>query len=268
MSAPVMIMVAPNGAYAGKKDNPATPISPVEIADEVVRCAQAGASIAHIHARDEHGQPTQSLAVFGEIVERIRSRCDIVLQISLGTPGFTVDEALEPIGLAPEMVSLPLGAYLRDDERAHALAQEMAERIRDQGVRPELSVYNDAMLQGALGLIARGAVLAPACFGLILKEPASMAQGAQHLVNLSQSLPAQSQWWFAKGGRHGLGLRALSIELGGHVRVGFEDDVHDFGHTQLAPSNAHLVERMTQLCNVLGRSVATPSQARAAIQAQ
>jgi uncharacterized protein (DUF849 family) len=135
---------------------------------------------------------------------------------------------------------------LLDDARAQALAQEMAERIRDQGVRPELSVYNDAMLQGALGLIARGAVLAPACFGLILKEPAGMAQGAQHLIRLAQSLPAQSQWWFAKGGRHGLGLRSLAIELGGHVRVGFEDDVQDFGHTQLAPSNAHLVERMAQ----------------------
>jgi 3-keto-5-aminohexanoate cleavage enzyme len=267
MNTPVMIMVAPNGAYAGKKDNPATPISPTEIADEVVRCAQAGASIAHIHARDAQGKPTQQLAVFTEIVDRIRSRCDIVLQISLGTPGFTVDEALEPIVLQPEMVSLPLGAYLKEDAHAHALTQEMAERIRDQGVRPELSVYNDAMLKGALGLIERGVVLAPACFGLILKEPASMAQGTLHLVNLAQSLPAQSQWWFAKGGRHGLGLRSLSIELGGHVRVGFEDDVKDFGQTQLAPSNTHLVERMAKLCSVLGRSVASPAQARAAIKA-
>ena len=69
MSAPVMIMVAPNGAYAGKTDNPATPISPTEIAEEVIRCAAAGASIAHLHARDAAGKPTQSLAVFREIVE-------------------------------------------------------------------------------------------------------------------------------------------------------------------------------------------------------
>jgi 3-keto-5-aminohexanoate cleavage enzyme len=80
-SAPVMIMVAPNGARALKKDNPATPISPKEIAEEVIRCAKAGASIAHLHARQEDGQPTQSIEVFREIADRIREHSDIVLQI-------------------------------------------------------------------------------------------------------------------------------------------------------------------------------------------
>lgn len=267
MSAPVMIMVAPNGAFAMPKDNPATPISPAAIAAEVIACAAAGASIAHIHARDPDGRPTQSLPVFREIVERIRERSDIVLQISLGTPGFTVDEALEPIVLKPEMVSLPLGAFMGSDERAQGLVKSMAERVRDAGVTPELSVYGGPMLDGALGLIGAGAVRAPACFGLIMKDPASMREGADKLTALSGALPEGARWWFAKGGRFGLGLRALAIELGGNVRVGFEDSVEDFGGG-LAPGNAYLVERIATLCAALGRRVATPAEARAAVAAR
>jgi 3-keto-5-aminohexanoate cleavage enzyme len=110
---PVMIMVAPNGARGMKRDNAALPISPKEIADDVVRCAAAGSSIAHLHARNPDGSPTQSIEVFREIADRIRERCDIVLQISLGTIGFTVEQAIEPVALKPEMVSLPLDARWR-----------------------------------------------------------------------------------------------------------------------------------------------------------
>src|SRR5258708_25812929 len=163
---PVMIMVAPNGARSLKKDNPAIPISPKEIAEEVIRCAGAGASIAHIHARQPDGQPTQSIEVFREIVERIRERSDIVLQISLGTRGFTVEQAIEPVDLRPEMVSLPLEAYQGSDAAAQDGVRRIAIHIRDRGVRPELSVYDDLMLQGALGLIRQRAIELPAFFGL------------------------------------------------------------------------------------------------------
>ncbi len=264
---PVMIMVAPNGARAQKEDNPAIPISPKEIADDVIRCAGAGASIAHIHARQPDGSPTQSIGVFREIVERIRERSDIVLQISLGTRGFTIEQAVEPVDLRPDMVSLPLDAYLGDDPAAHDGVRRMAIHIRDRGVRPELSVYEDRMLQGALDLIYRGEIEPPAFFGLILKDPASMKQGAEELMKLADALPCGSQWWVARGGRFGLGLRSLAIALGGHVRVGFEDSVLDFDMSRLAASNAHLVERMVALCSVLGRPVATAAAARTAIQA-
>lgn len=259
---PVVIMVAPNGAYASKQDNAATPITPAEIAAAVIDCAKAGASIAHIHARDPDGKPSQSIELFREIVQRIREKSDIVLQISLGTPGFTIDEALEPITLKPEMVSLPLVAFLKGDVPAQCKVREMAERIRDEGVRPELSVYSETMLQGALGLIECGAVIAPANFGLILKDPESMHAGAKQLIALSESLPDKSQWWFAKGGKFGLGMRSLAIELGGNVRVGYEDSVLDFDYSRQAPSNAYLVERVAKLCGALGRSVATPADAR------
>jgi 3-keto-5-aminohexanoate cleavage enzyme len=262
---PVMIMVAPTGASAQKKDNPATPVTPREIADEVIRCAEAGASIAHIHARQPDGKPTQSIEVYREIVDRIRERTDIVLQISLGTRGFTVEQAVEPVELRPEMVSLPLDAYQGDDAAAHDGVRRMAIHIRDHGVRPELSVYDERMLNGALGLIREGSIEMPAFFGLIVRDPPSMEQGAAKLMALAEALPPGSEWWVARGGRFGLPLRSFAIGLGGHVRVGFEDSVLDFDMVRPASSNAYLVERIACLCSALGRPVATAAEARAVV---
>ncbi len=265
MTSPVMIMVAPNGARSTKRDNPALPISPREIADEVVRCAEAGASIAHLHARNPDGSPTQSIEVYRKIADRIRERSDIVLQISLGTIGFTVDQALEPVALKPEMVSLPLDAFRSNDADAQEGVRKMALHIRGQGVRPELSVYDENMLNGALGLIRAGAIESPACFGLIIRDPESMKAGMTRMIALTDALPQGALWWVARGGRYGLGLRASAVELGGHVRVGFEDSVLDFDQSRPAPSNAYLVKRMATLCAALGRQVANPTQARAAV---
>src|SRR5262245_58533065 len=262
---PVMIMVAPNGARGMKRDNAALPISPKEIADDVVRCAAAGASIAHLHARNPDGSPTQSIEVFREIVDRIRERCNIVLQISLGTIGFTVEQAIEPVALKPEMVSLPLDAFRAGDAAAQEGVRKMALHIRGHGVRPELSVYDDNMLNGALGLIRDGAIDEPACFGLIIRDPPSMKEGASRMIALADALPSGALWWAARGGNYGFGLGALAVELGGHIRVGFEDSVLDFDQSHPAPSNAYLVERIANLCAALGRQVATSAQARAAV---
>ncbi len=262
-----MIMVAPTGSGIGKADHPDAPLSPKEIADEVVRCAQAGASIAHLHARDSLGKPSQSADIYREIFDRVRERCDIVVQLSLGmaTPGFSFEDALKPIGLGAEMSSLPLGAFLRDEPQTQQKVRTMAECVRDSGVRPELSVYNEKMLAGALWLIECGAVLSPACFGLIIKEPASLGEGKLQVEKLVRQLPAGSRWWLAKGGGFAYELRSLAIEMGGNVRVGFEDSVNDFDGKRLAPSNAYLVDRMVDLCARLGRQVATPAQARQAV---
>jgi 3-keto-5-aminohexanoate cleavage enzyme len=261
-----MIMVAPNGARSLKKDNPAVPISPKEIADTVVDCVKAGASIAHLHARNPDGSPTQSIDTFREICDRIRDRCDVVIQISLGTLGFTPEQAVEPVELRPEMVSLPLDGFKGNDPKEHEGVRMMAKHIRDHKVRPELSVYEDPMLEGALKLIKDGLIEAPACFGLIMRDPASMKAGITRMIELADALPQDAMWWVARGGKYGLGIRAAGIELGGHVRCGFEDSVLDFDQSRLAPSNAYLVERVANLCAALGRNVATAKEARAAVE--
>ena len=265
-AAPVMIMVAPTGARALKADNAAIPITPKEIADEVVRCARAGASIAHIHARRPDGQPTQSIEVFREIVSRIRDKSDIVIQISLGTRGFTVEQAIEPVVLRPEMVSLPLDSFQRDDPEAHEGVRLMALHVRSHGVRPELSVYDAQMMEGALGLVASGAIDMPAFFGLVVRDPQSMREGVARLTDLLDRLPQGANWWMLSGGRYVLEMRALAISLGGHVRIGFEDTLKDFDGERPAPSNAYLVERIAGLCAALGRPVATPKDVRAVLE--
>jgi 3-keto-5-aminohexanoate cleavage enzyme len=262
----VMIMVAPNGARLQKTDNPAMPITPAEIADAVVRCAEAGASIVHLHARNRDGSPTQSIETFREILDRIRARSDIVIQISLGTKGFTVEQALEPVDLRPDMVSLPLDGFMTDDAAARDDIRRMARYIRDRGVTPELTIYHERTLEGALELIAEGLIAEPASFLLMVRAPKSVAAGAMRLIGLAQSLPPAANWWYGGGGEHALELRSLAISLGGHVRVGFEDQIREFGSTRLAPSNAFLVERMIQLAGALGRAAASAKEARIAIK--
>jgi 3-keto-5-aminohexanoate cleavage enzyme len=262
-SSRTIICVAPNGAWAQKSDNPATPITPEEIAGEVAACARAGASVAHVHARTRDGKPTQDLETYRDIVRLIRSRCDIVVQLSIGTRGFAVDDALQPIGLAPEMASFPLRALGAADEadRLKDLVY-MAQKMTAAGVRPELDASSVEMIDAALALRERRVLDEPLCFGLILKEPETAREAVARVADWSGRLPADSLWWAAKGGRWQLEARAAALALGGHVRVGFEDSPLEFDGSAPARSNAHLVERIAALARAVGREPATPAQAR------
>ncbi|WP_237173701.1 3-keto-5-aminohexanoate cleavage protein [Paracandidimonas lactea] len=259
---PVIITVAPNGARVRTADHPQVPISPESIADTVAECLQAGAAIAHLHARAPDESPAHDVDTFREIVIRVRARAETVLQLSLGTRGFTVEQAVAPLSLQPEMVSLPLRLEGPDIAHAKAALDAMAAKVAASGAIPEMSVYNEAMLETALALIDAGAVQKPYCFGLILGAPDSFEAGARKLMNLAARLPQGAYWWCAKGGRYQLELSALAIALGGHVRVGFEDSVLDVDGSRQAPGNAYLVQRIADLCKALGRPVATAAQTR------
>ncbi|HEY9279181.1 MAG TPA: 3-keto-5-aminohexanoate cleavage protein [Eoetvoesiella sp.] len=259
---PVMITVAPNGSRVRKSDHPGVPISPAEIAAEVVDCSRAGASIAHIHARAPDQSPSYSVEIFQEIIERTREHSDIALQLSLGTRGFTADQAVAPLVLNPEMVSLPLRIDPLDIAQARSTLHAMTAKVSASGAVPEMSIYDDEMLDTALELIESGLVTKPYCFGLVLANPVSFESGAQKMMSLVSRLPPGAHWWCAKGGRYQLELSALAISLGGHVRVGLEDSIFDFGSPNPAPDNAAMVRRIRDLCTALGRPVATAEQVR------
>lgn len=261
-TSPLMIMVAPNGARMLKHNNPATPVTAREVADDVLECAKAGAAMAHLHARDAEGQPSDDVEIFREIVQRIREKSDIVIQLSLGTIGFTVEQALVPLQLKPDAVSFPMRAFNEADGSIPADIHEMAVRIKASGVTPELDIAGKATIAGANKLIADGLVNHPVCFGINVKEPETMREGANALLEMTQAIHPGSQWWITKGGRHGLGLRALAIEMGGHIRCGFEDTIHDYHGKGLSRSNAAQVEAIVNLSHVLGRPVATPADVR------
>ena len=263
--APVMIMVAPTGSKSMKKDNAAIPISPAEIAEDVIRCARAGACIAHLHARDVSGRPTQESAVFGEAIQRIREESDIVIQISLGSPGFTVEEAIAPLVLDPEMVAFPLRAFADAaiGSGVPESVEEMARAVHATRSITELDIVDQESRSGVDVVLESGLVRSPVAFGVNVQNPKVMREGIGHLLSLTEGLPEGHAWWLMKGGPCMPGLSALAAELGGHIRVGLEDSIHGFDGTAHDASNVTLVKHAVGLCEALGRPIATPADVRA-----
>jgi 3-keto-5-aminohexanoate cleavage enzyme len=257
-----ILCVALNGARRQKTENPAVPISPAEIAAAAAEGAKAGAAIAHVHARSPDGQATQDPAVYAEIIRRIEDTSDIIVQISIGGLGFSVEELLQPLAIGPEMASFPLRVLHDADADPLAELRGMAARMKQHGVRPELDGGSLPMLQAALVLHAEEAFASPLCFGFVLGDVKEMPDGARRLLALRQDIPDGSHWWAMKGGAHALGLAALAVSLGGHVRTGFEDTVRDPRTGELAASNAHLIAGLADLSSRLGRDPASPQEAR------
>jgi 3-keto-5-aminohexanoate cleavage enzyme len=263
MGRKTILCVALNGARRNKSENPAVPVTPAEIAAAAVESAKAGAAIAHIHARSPDGKATQDPAIYAEIIRRIEDASDIIVQISIGGLGFSVEELLQPLTIEPEMASLPLRVLNDADPDPLADLRHMAARMKQHGVRPELDGGSLPMLQAALALHEERAFASPLCFGFVLGDVKEMPDGARRLLALQQDIPTDSHWWAIKGGAHALGLAALAVSLGGHVRTGFEDTIRDPLTGDLAASNARLVEGLAKLTSRLGRDPATPKEARA-----
>jgi len=264
MTRRTIISVAPNGARLLKRDNPAMPITPLEIAEEVSACARAGAAIAHVHARTADGAPSQDVETYAEILRLIRERCDIIVQVSIGVRGFDLEEALKPITLRPEMASFPLRA-LRPGEGEDRLTDlvDMARRMQEAGVRPELDASSMPMVEAGLALLPVGVVTDPPCFGLMVGEGPTPAATIRQLMEFAERLPENALWWVGKGGRWQMELRAAALAIGGHVRVGFEDSVLTQAGDAPAPGNAWWVEQAVAVAQRLGQEPATPAEARA-----
>nr|WP_306266091.1 3-keto-5-aminohexanoate cleavage protein [Pararhizobium sp. IMCC3301] len=262
MSRPNIICVAPLGAWCNRKDHAAVPLTPKQIADTVVECAQAGASIAHLHARDADGNPTQDLETYRDIHDRIKARCDIIVQLSTGTRGMTVEQALEPVSLAPEMASLALrdvGPQQGSDVGRRV--EKMAKAMIAGGVCPEFDASDQEMIDRLIEVCKSIKDLRHPCVGLFLKHEVSPHAAAQHILGLSSSLPDGAHWWAAKGTTNHALVQTLALGLGGHCRVGFEDCLLGVDG-QSVRSNADLVERVATLGATVGRPAATPAQAR------
>ena len=262
---PLVITAALVGAETTREHNPNLPLTPQEIAVAAAEACAAGASLIHLHVRDAYGQPTKSRQVFAETMALIRERCDAIIQVSTGgAVGTPAAERLEPVTLAPEMATLTCGTVNFGDDVFHnplPMIIEFARAMQEHGVRPEVEVFDSGAVATAAGLVEMGLLEPPLHFDLVMGVPGGVPPTAQHLMCLVQSLPDGSTWTVAGIGRHELPLGTLAIVLGGHVRVGFEDNVF-YSRGVLAESNAQLVARIARLAGELGRPVATPGQAR------
>lgn len=261
----LIITVALTGAEVTKSDQPALPITPQEIAIAAEACAKAGASIVHLHARHSDGAATQDKAVYREIISAVRERCDIIIQVSTGgAVGMTPQERLEPVSLKPEMATLSMGSvnfggevFINDPVDMEVFAEAMAA----QGVKPELEIFDAGMIATANRWIKNGMLPPTPHFDFVLGVPGAMPGTPEALMYLKSQLPPGATWTVAGIGPAQLQLGTMAIVLGGHVRVGFEDNVY-FRKGELATSNAQLVQRIADISRLLERPVATPAEAR------
>lgn len=261
----LIITAALTGAEVTRAQQPALPISPEEIAIAAAECAQAGASIVHVHARLPDGTPTQDKDIYRQIIAEVKKRCNVIVQVSTGgAVGMTPQERLAPVTLRPEMATLSMGTVNFGGDVFMNPPAEMelfAQAMREQGVKPELEIFDSGMLTTVHRWLKKGLLTGPQHFDFVLGIPGGMAGTPEALMYLRSQLPAQSSWTVAGIGPAQLPLGTLAIVLGGHVRVGFEDNVY-YRKGELASSNAQLVARIARISRELDRDVATPDAAR------
>ena len=261
----LIITAALTGNVPSRERTPHVPLTPEDIAQDVARCAEAGASIFHIHARDDQGTPTLDPAVFMKTVRLIKQQNpEVVIQLSTGArAGKDWDARANPVRLLPEMASFTTGSNNLPGivyENAPDFIRFMAEVFRDTGVKPEIEVFETGMINNALHLVGKGFLKAPLHFDFVLGAPGAMPGSVKNLVFLAGSLPLDATWSVAGIGKAELPLATAAIAMGGHVRVGIEDNLH-LPDGSLA-TNAQLVDRVATIARTMGRSIATPEDTR------
>jgi 3-keto-5-aminohexanoate cleavage enzyme len=264
---PVVITVAPVGGELTRDQQPNLPLSAEEIAEEVARCREAGASIVHLHVRDDRGVPSQDREHFSRAIDAIRrSAPDVVIQTSTGgSVGMTEDERSQPLDLKPEMATLTTGSVNFGDEvflNPFPLVERFFLRMRDVGIQPEFEVFDTGMVDTALRLVrehdADGHHLH---FDLVLGVPGGMAGTPAAVQYMTSLLPPGATWSATGIGRTHLPVTLSALAAGGHIRTGFEDTIY-MAKGVLAGSNAELIARVAGMATEGGREVATPDQAR------
>jgi len=262
----LIVTAALTGAEVTREQQPALPISPDEIAAAAAECASAGASIVHVHARRPDGSSTQEAAAYRAIIEAVRARCDVIVQVSTGgAVGMSTEERLAPLTLAPEMATLSMGSVNFGDGvflNPPADMRRTLDVLLEYGVVPEFEIFDAGMLATLARWVQRGVVSAPAHVDFVLGVPGAMPGTPQALMYLLSQLPAGLSWTVAGIGAAQLPLTAMAIVLGGHVRVGFEDNIY-LRRGERATSNAQFVERVAAISRHLDRPLATPDEARA-----
>ncbi len=267
----LIINVAVTGMVPEKKDNPHVPIGPDEIAEDCQRCYRAGASVFHLHARDESGKPTYRSELYREIIAKVRDRCPGAI-ICISTSGRvfkSFEQRSEVLNLdgnvRPDMASLTLGS-LNFPKQASVnepqMIQALAEKMKQQGIVPELEVFDMGMLDYAKYLIERKLLQAPFYFNLLLGSLGTLSATPFHLSTLAMSLPPNSTWAAAGIGKFQFYVNSMAITMGGHVRVGLEDNLYMDAEKKKPATNPMLVERLVKVARSVERDICTPDEAR------
>ncbi len=262
---PLIITVCGVGAEVSKAQQPALPITPEELAEDAARCRQAGASIYHLHVRDDSGEPTMSVDRFRAAKAAIEDASDLIVQFtSGGAVTDTEQDRLAPLSLRPEMASLTTGTVNFGDEvfsNPRPLIERFYDRMCDLDVLPEFEIFEAGMIATAGSLYESRGSTHHQHFDLVLGVPGAMPAWDDAVGFLAAHLPQDSTWSATGIGRAHLPVTQAALRLGGHVRTGFED-VFYFEAGVPATSNAQLIERVAAMARAEGREIASPEQAR------
>lgn len=267
---PLILTCAITGAETTKEKQPNLPVTPREQAEAAAEAVKAGASIIHLHVREDDGKPSQRLERFEESIRAIREKTPgVIIQISTGgAVGESIENRAKPLALKPEMASLNLGTMNFGEDVFYNHPKDivgLAAKMQEHGVMPELEIYEAGMLEGAFRLAKQGIIREPLHFQFVLGVPGGMSGDPKNLVHLVSLMESHARkplhWGVAGVGRFQLPLAVQALVMGGHVRVGFEDNIF-YRKGELATSNAQLVERVARLSKELGREVATPAMTR------
>ncbi len=263
----LIVTAAICGAEVTKAHNPAVPYTISEIAEEAYRSYLAGASIIHLHVREDDGTPTQNKARFQEAMEAIKAKCpDVIIQPSTGgAVGMTIEERLQPIELMPEMATLDCGTlnFGGDDIFINTENDiiEFARRMQEKKIKPELECFEKGHIDMVLRLHKKGYIMGPLHFSFVLGVNGGMSGELRDFVFLKESILSDATYSVAGIGRYEFPLAVASIISGGHVRVGLEDNIY-LKKGLLAKSNGELVEKAVRLALELGRDIANPNETR------
>lgn len=261
----LIITAAICGAEVTKEHNPAVPYTVEEIGREAESAYKAGASIIHLHVREDDGTPTQDKARFKACMDEIKKRCpDVIIQPSTGgAVGMTDEERLQPTELGPEMATLDCGTLnFGGDEifiNTENTIKNFGRILKERGVKPEIEVFDKGMIDYAIKFQKQGFIDKPMHFDFVLGV--QMSATARDLAFMVDSIPEGSTWTVAGMGRHQIPMAMIGMAMGGNVRVGFEDNVY-LSKGVLAKSNGELVEKVVRIAMELGREIATPDEAR------
>ena len=279
----VVVTVSITGSF-GDRSVPGLPITPKEIAESALQAHEAGAAVAHIHVRDvETGKPSMELELYEEVVQRIRERSNVILNLSTGAGARFIPTDKDPISMAPgstlctpkkrvehvirlkpEICSLDVGSmnfgpHVFVNYLPHV--EWMADHIEEAGVKPELEVFDLGHVEIANHLLRTGRVRRPPLFQLCMGVNWGIPATSHHMVMMKQALPPDAIWAGFGIGETAFQMLAQSVLLGGNVRIGMEDTLY-LEKGRHAKGNKELVEKAVAIVRVLGKEPATPEEAR------
>ena len=261
---PLIITVAPVGAELTPDQTPHLAVTPKQLGEVARKIREAGASMIHVHCRNDDGTNTHDVARFKAAYDEIRAQSDVIVQFSTGGAiGMTPEERASVLQLRPEMATLTCGTVnFGDDvfENSFPIMRGILQKMQQYGVRPELEIFDKGHLANARRLEKEGLLTFPQHVDFVLGVPGGLDASVQNLCDLVDALPEGCSWSVAGIGRMQLPMAMAALAMGGHVRVGLEDNIY-YSKGRLA-TNEELVARVVRLAAELGRPVATPDQAR------